>query len=173
MDTKKSVMNLGRFESCRCRKLANKHALCDGDQGFAEQGKAVRFNTKQGESVAAIVMDGCIFQDNKPKCDGLFLWAGNSRKAAALVELKGAGDLDHAFAQLAFVKNTRPEYREILAQFNAQQPKGTALEKCFLISNGRLSKTKIEKLENNHGIRVHQILHSEATTPIPDLRKLI
>jgi hypothetical protein len=42
-----------------------------------------------------------------------------------------------------------------------------------IVSNAQLSKGDREKLENLNGIRVRNILHCEAMTPIPDLKELI
>ena len=61
-----------------------------------------------------------------------------------LVQLKGASDIAHAFAQLAFV-----------------------------VTNGLLSRPEKERLEKHHGMRVQEVLHCEASTPIPDLRSRI
>lgn len=165
-------MNLAPYAHCACQKVGNTHATCLQDQGFSEQGKKVRLTPKPHEQVVCLVLDGCVLTDNKPKCDGLFLFVAKNRKVAALVELKGAGDIPHAFEQLAYVRQYRPEYQQLLRQFNqAQGPK--AIEKAFIVSNGLLSKPQKEKLEMQHGIRVEAVLHCEAATPVPDLRKLI
>ena len=46
-------------------------------------------------------------------------------------------------------------------------------EKFAIVSNGTLEKNQLEELENRYNIRVKKILHSEATTPIPDLKELL
>lgn len=84
-------MNLGEYQDGVCRKMGNTQAQCLGELTLGEQGKQIRLSPKAGERAVAIVLDGCVLRDNQPKCDGLFLWQGNQRHAAVLVELKGAG----------------------------------------------------------------------------------
>ncbi|MBD3768387.1 MAG: hypothetical protein IE928_10670, partial [Gammaproteobacteria bacterium] len=84
------MINYGAYQACVCQRMANVYELCDGDDGFSEQGKKLRFTTRPGESVDALVIDGCVFTDNQPKCDGLFVFTSPSKNALALVELKGS-----------------------------------------------------------------------------------
>jgi len=151
------------------KNIADTHPICLSEYGFSEEGKKVKLCPKSGEKVMAIVLDGCVFTDNKPKCDGLFLFAASNRKAAVLVELKGAGDIPRAFEQLAYVRTERLEYRDLLNRLN-QLPGPKATEKAFIVSNGLLTKPQKENLENQYCIRVESVLHCEASTPVPDLR---
>jgi hypothetical protein len=164
------MVNLGSFQSCVCRKMPQIHALCAGSHRFAEQGKSVALICKSGESVTALVLDGCIFTDNLPKCDGLFVFESSSNNVLALVELKGT-DIPQAFVQLAYVKFKRPEYSQIKQM--CMQQIGQLKEKCFIVSNGAISKVEHEKLEQHYRIRVFPVLHSTATTPIPNLRNYL
>jgi hypothetical protein len=41
------------------------------------------------------------------------------------------------------------------------------------VSNGMLSKPERERLENQHGIRVNEILYSEPSSKVPDVREWI
>lgn len=66
----------------------------------------------------------------------------------------------------------RKEYKDIIERFNKQDNK-VAIAKFVIVSNGSFEKTKRERLEYKYGIRVGEILHSEATTPIPDLKNRI
>lgn len=143
---------------------------CESVLSIEEQGKKVTLNTRSNEEAKALKLDGCVFTDNNPRCDALYLFKGSSRKVAALVELKGAGDIAHAFAQLAFTRKHRPEYCQLAAQLN-QSAAGQLTEKAFIVTNGMLSKPEREKLENHHGIRVNEILYSEPSSKVPDLRK--
>lgn len=140
--------------------------LCDGQYGFEENGKRVSCIPKNGEYVTAIQIDGCLITDNNLKCDGAFIWQASNKAALLLVELKGAGDIAHAFTQLAYVKNHRTEYQDIKTAINVPQ----LLEKAFIVSNGTMSKPVKERLENANNIRVASIIHSEATKAVPDLR---
>lgn len=137
-----------------------------------EQGKKIRLTPKGKEQVISIVLDGCVFTDNKQKCDGLFLFIAKNRKVAVLIELKGAGDIPHAFEQLAYVRSNRHEYAVFLERLN-ERPGPKAIEKAFIVSNGLLSKPEKERLEKQHGMRVGAVLHCEAATPIPELRPFI
>ena len=78
-------------------------------------------------------------------------------------------DLEHAFEQLAYMKNQRPEYLELSNLFSEEE-KYNLYEKSFIVSNHIITRPQHQKLEKTNGIRVSQILHSEATTPIPNLR---
>ena len=86
-----------------------------------------------------------------------------------MVELKGAGDIPHAFAQLAYVKHQRLQYQEILEKFSGGEP-GRITEKAFIITNGSLPKTARERLEKKYLIRVTEIIHGEASSKIPQDR---
>lgn len=90
-------------------------------------------------------------------------------KYSFLVELKGAGDLPKAFEQLSYTKNSRIEYQNIINELQINKSN----QKFVIVSNGALPKTELENLENSYGIRVKKILHSEATTPIPDLKDIL
>ncbi|GGX98670.1 hypothetical protein GCM10007160_27940 [Litchfieldella qijiaojingensis] len=162
-------MNLGKYQNCACRKMGNTQPLCLEVLTLGEQGKQVRLMPKAGEQAVAVVLDGCVLCDNQPKCDGLFLWQGNQRNAAVLVELKGAGDIPHAFEQLAYMQRYRQEYRELVDYLHVEA-RGRVMEKAVVVTNGMLSKPERERLEDHHGIRVMAVLHCEATSPIPDLR---
>lgn len=166
------MIDVTPYQHCVCRKQANTQALCEAELVFSEQGKKVKLGLKPHENGLALVLDGCVFRDNQLKCDGLFLWCSPSKKAALLIELKGAGDIPHAFAQLAFVQKTRPEYRSLVERLRLVG-KGKVAEKAFIISNGQLSKPDREKLEDQYNIRVTAVLHSEATKAIPDVRQYL
>lgn len=163
-------MSAVAFSECLCRRMANTQAVCRNDYTLSESGKSVSLVPRQGEQVTAYALDGCVFNDNQPKCDGLFIFQKANRRAAFLVELKGAHHIAHAFAQLAFVRQSRPEYRQILTSyFGSVMP----LERAFVVSNGLLTKHEHEQLEDAYGIRVSAVLHSEPTTPVPDLRRYL
>lgn len=167
-----TLINIGSFQNCVCQQMFSSHPICLNEHGFSEQGKKVKFCPKSDETVMAVVLDGCVFTDNQPKCDGLFLYAAKNRKLAVLVELKGAGDIPRAFKQIAYVRASRPEYRVLLDCLNqVSGPK--AIEKAFIVSNGFLTKPQKEKLENLHGIRVEAVLHCEASSQVPDLRQYV
>lgn len=157
------------YAHCVCSKYNSPGTLRDGEYCFAEKGKRVCCTPKQGEQVTAIQIDGCLLTDNHLKCDGAFIWEGKNKAALLLVELKGAGDIPHAFKQLAYVKHQRPEYIA-LKQAISTKP---IIEKAFIVSNGVLSKPEKEKLENTHNIRVAAVLHSEPTKTAPELRNYL
>lgn len=165
------MIDLAPYAHCVCKRMNNKYDLCDGELGFSEMGKRVKFTVaKPTEEAVAMVLDGCLFKDTDLRCDGLFLYRSAHKKAAFLIELKGAGDIAHAFKQLAHVKKSRPEYKEIVGRLRSSNGPGKVFEKAFIASSGMLTKPQLRQLEDQHGIRVAAILHSEPTTPVPDLR---
>lgn len=165
------MIDVAPFEHCICKRMANEHALCEGELTLSERGKKVRLIPRQGEQAKALVIDGCVLQDNAPKCDGLFLFLGNHRLAVLLVELKGT-DVHHALEQLKHVRERRPEYRQLVERLRDSGP-GNLSEKAFVVSSRIVTKPEHERLENQIGIRVTAILHSEAASPIPDLRRYL
>ena len=157
------------FQHCECQRMGNQYAVCQSALSLEEQGKKVALTVRANEEAKAVVLDDCVFTDNAPRCDALYLFKSQNRKIAALVELKGAGDIPHAFEQLAYTRTQRPEYQMLRAQLDNAAP-GKLIEKAFIVTNGMLSKPEREKLENRHGIRVNEILQSEPSGKVPDLR---
>ncbi|WP_201296883.1 MULTISPECIES: hypothetical protein [Halomonadaceae] len=135
-----------------------------------EQGKKVSLSLRANEEAKALVLDGCVFTNNAMKCDAMYLFKGHNKKVVVLVELKGAGDIPHAFEQLAYTRFQRAEYSQLKQLLDTSGP-GQMAEKAFIVSNGMLSKPAIERLEKAHGIRVGAVLHSEPSSKVPDLRE--
>lgn len=158
------------FQHCECQRMGNQYPVCQSDLSLEEKGKKVMLSVHLGEEAKALVIDGCVLTDKNTKCDALYLFRGVNKKVAALVELKGASDIPHAFEQLAYTRKYRPEYCRLREQLNESGP-GQLVEKAFIVTNGMLSKPKRERLENHHGIRVNEILQSEPSTKTPDLRR--
>lgn len=165
-----AVINLGRFSHCVCQKYNKNLSACVNDFTICEAGKSVKLVPETDEDVAVVIIDGCVICDNQTKCDALFLWDTGAKKYSFLVELKGAGEIDKAFAQLSYTRDNRAEYSEIISDF-AQN--NQVIKKYVIVSNGMLTKPQKEQLEENYNIRIHAILHSEPTTKIPDLRNYI
>lgn len=165
------MINIGRYETCVCKRRSVPHSLCNGVLEFEEKGKKVKLVPRNGEEAKAVVIDGCVCNDSHLKCDGIFLLRSNNKNYMILVELKGK-NIDHAFEQLAYVRNHRPEYTELKQLFMENQP-GSLRHEAFIVSNFVLKKVEHQKLENTYNIRVKGILHSEATKPVPDIRTLL
>ncbi len=163
------MINTEPFSHCECRRMDNTHQLCQSDLMLQEEGKKVELVLRTGEEAKALVLDGCVFTDNATKCDAMYLFQGKGKKVIALVELKGAADIAHAFKQLAYTRHQRPEYQDLKQALHSSGP-GITQEKAFVISNGTLSKPLREQLEREHNIRVSAILHSESTSKVPDIR---
>ena len=162
-------MNLSPFEHCLCQRMASANpALCEDQFTFSEKGKKVRLRPRKGEWVVAVALDGCVFMDNNPRCDGLFLFCRRSHPVALLVELKGM-DITRAFEQLAYVTHQRSEYATIKTRLR-ECCRGRLQEKAVVVSSATLSEPKKEALEEDYGIRVVRVLHSEPTSKIPDVR---
>lgn len=169
MGEQKTVIYLDGFTSCVCSGRAVPNKLCDGELAFEEKGKKVTLSLRSGEEAKALAIDGCVLTDNEPKCDGLFLYrARNNKNFILLVELKG-GEIDHAFGQLNYMRNNRPEYTQIKTLFMNNQT-GSLREEAFIVSNHGISTVDKQKLENQNQLRVKAILFSEASSPRPDLR---
>lgn len=164
------MIDLGDKGCCVCKKYENTQKECVNEFTISEQGKSVKLEPKTGEEVMAIVLDNCVITSDGKKCDALFLYQNSKDvKYSFLVELKGAGDLPKAFEQLSYTKNSRIEYQNIINELQINKSN----KKFVIVSNGALPKTELENLENSYGIRVKKILHSEATTPIPDLKDIL
>lgn len=167
------MIDLEDKNNCKCQKYNNTQSECINEYTISEKGKSIQLIPKSSnEQVSAIVIDQCVIKDNQTKCDALFLFQSNHKKVSFLTELKGAGDIPKAFFQLTYTRRNRQEYKDIIQKFKAVDEK-KIIEKFVIISNGILEKTKWEKLEREYNIRVSQILYSEATTPIPNLRDYI
>ncbi|MEB2786978.1 hypothetical protein [Algoriphagus persicinus] len=162
------MIDLGRFEACVCTRKGQPSDSCEGILVLQEKGKKVTLRPKQKEQAKLVVLDGCVFKDNLPKCDGIFFYKKGNRAHMILVELKG-GDIDHAFEQVKYTREQRADYTSLRSQFSRNRT-GSIIESAFVISNHRLDRVSHQKLEKAYGVRVKAVLHSEATTPIPDLR---
>jgi len=167
------MIDLEDKKHCMCKKYNNSQSECLNEYTISEKGKTVKLEVKhKDETCSAIVIDQCIITDNNTKCDALFLFNSVTKKVSFLTELKGAGDIPKAFRQLSYTKNGRDEYQTIINKFKLIDNK-KIIEKFVIISNGILDKNEREKLENEYKIRVTAVLHSEATTPVPNLRDYI
>jgi len=168
------MINLDQKTYCICPKIKimNTPKECKDQYTISEQGKSITLRPKTQEKVLAIVIDQCIITDETTKCDALYLYKKQTKKYSFLVELKGAGDIPKAFKQLSYTRDNRNEYKDMINRFYDIDSKKVT-EKFAIVSNGTLEKTQLEELENRYNIRVKKILHSEATTPIPDLKELL
>jgi Uma2 family endonuclease len=70
------------------------------------------------------------------------------------------------------MRTNRPEYQQIETLFMTNQ-KGIPKHEAFVVSNYIVSGVDKQKLEERFGIRVKAILHSEATSPVPDVRRFL
>lgn len=167
------MIDLEEKSNCICKKYNSCPDECIDQFTISEEGKSIKLVPKSStEKSIAIVLDQCIIKDNDTKCDALFLYNSQSKKVSFLVELKGAGEIEKAFYQLSYTKDKRDEYRNIINKFNDIDSKST-IQKYVIVSNGKINSKDKERLENTHKIRVSQVLHSEATTPIPNLREYV
>ena len=74
------MIDLGSGNNCVCRKYNNTQGQCKDQYTISEQGKSVKLVPKLREQVIAIILDGCLLQDNDTKCDALFLYKRLSLK---------------------------------------------------------------------------------------------
>jgi hypothetical protein len=165
------MIDLGQFETCVCKSRGIPNNLCDGDLSFDEKGKKVKISTRTGEEAKALAIDQCVCNDANLKCDGLFLYRRQNKNWMILIELKGS-EIEHAFKQLHYTRNNRPEYEQIETLFMAGQ-RGSLKHEAFVVSNFKKTEVEKQKLENKYGIRVKAILHSEACIPMLDVRRFL
>lgn len=165
------MIDVGLFENCVCVRRGTPSDSCEDRLVLQEKGKKVTLRTRTGEEAKMLVIDGCVIRDNQPKCDGVFLYRRNNLHWLILVELKGS-DIPHAFEQLAYMRTSRREYNVLKSSFMASQT-GNLKEEAFIISNHTISRVDQQKMERQWNVRIKAILHSEPTTPIPDLREYL
>ena len=167
------MLDLGDKNHCICKMYENTQSECIDNYSIEEKGKKVQLKPKNNtEKSIVMIVDQCLITDNNTKCDALFLFQSISKKVSFLTELKGAGDIPKAFKQLDYTSKNRDAYKEVIKKFTDIDKK-RVMEKFIIVSNGFLDKSKKEELEEDHNIRITAILHSEATTPIPNLREYI
>lgn len=87
------MIDLGDKSHCICQRFHNAQAMCVNEHTIREKGKSVKLTPAIGEQAMAIIMDGCMIQDNEPKCDALFLYQGTTKKYSFLVEIKGKTEI--------------------------------------------------------------------------------
>lgn len=154
--------------TCVCTSNGEPCKLCCDRLCFEEKGKHVKLIPRKAESAIALALDQCVFRDNNLKCDGLFVLSQHNKSYVLLVELKGV-DIPHAYEQIAYVLNSRPEYQEILDHVRANT-EGSLVQKSFIVSNGVLGAKEKQKLENTLKIRPVLIAGQKPADKAPDLR---
>ncbi len=154
--------------ACVCTSNGNPCKLCCDSLCFEEKGKHVKLIPRKAERATALALDQCVFRDNNLKCDGLFILLQPNRSCVLLVELKGV-DIAHAYEQIAYVLNSRPEYRQILDHVRANAT-GRLVQKSFIVSNGVLGAKDKRKLERIWSIRPVLIAGQKPADKAPDLR---
>ncbi|MGB5134298.1 MAG: hypothetical protein WBN89_03900 [Prochlorococcaceae cyanobacterium] len=159
--------------SCVC--LANKLPceLCCGDLCFLDDGIHVVFKPKRGEAAVAVALDGCVFTDNRKKCDGMFVFSRAGQIYVLLVELKGS-HIDDAYEQISYVVNHRQEYRDFVNSLNPKVANARLIrEKSFIVTTGAIDLSVQQKLENAYRVRPEIITVEKPASLAPDLRKKI
>lgn len=160
------MIDLGTNNNCICQKLANTCTECKDEYTLNDSGISLKLEPKNSsECVCLIVIDKCLINDNRKRCDGLFLYKRLTNRSSFLIELKSSHIRD-AFEQLACTK-TYPEYINITKIF------GSTYNYCAIASNTIINKIEQQKLEREFNIRVKVILYSTPTTSIPNLRDYI
>ncbi|MFM7648817.1 MAG: hypothetical protein ACKO50_12285 [Cyanobium sp.] len=159
--------------SCVC--LANKLPckLCCGDLCFLDDGIHVVFRPKKGEAAVAVALDGCVFTDNRKKCDGMFVFSRAGQIFVLLVELKGS-HIDDAYAQISYVVNHRQEYRDFINSLNPKVANARLIkEKSFIVTTGAITLNVRQQLENAFRVRPEIITVEKPASLAPDLRTKI
>jgi len=153
---------------CVCASNGIPCTLCCDSLCFEENGKHVKLIPRKAERATALALDQCIFRDNDLKCDGLFVLSQPNKSYVLLVELKGV-DIPHAYEQIAYVLNSRAEYRHILDHVRSNTT-GSLVQKSFIVSNGVLGAKDKRKLERVWSIRPVLIAGQKPADKAPDLR---
>lgn len=162
------MIDLGSKNHCICQKMTNSCRRCTNEYTLNDSGISIKLEPKSAsEKVCLIVIDDCLINDRRKRCDGLFLYS-NSRKniqSSFLIELKGS-HIEDAFEQLSLTK-TYNEYTNIIEKFRSSN------NYFAIASNTLVDKVEQQKLEKEFNIRVRVILYTTPTDPIPDLREYI
>jgi hypothetical protein len=154
-------------EECVCTKYSTSLNVCKNHYMVQENGKSIQLKPRNPQDkVKVIIIDNCVIKDARMRTDCLFLFERNAKHYSFLVELKGRHHLQHAFKQLSATKEYS-EYREIISKMH------NPINKYVIVSDIQLNAKEMQKLENEYGIRVGKIVHSEPNTPIPDLKDYI
>ncbi len=145
--------------------------LCCGDLCFLDEGVHVVFRPRKNEIAIAVAIDGCVFRDNRKKCDGMFILSRSDRIDILLVELK-ASHIDDAYEQIAYVAKQRKEYADVVSHLaSLASTKRRVRESSFIVSTGLINRRDREKLEKAWGIRPAIITVQKPARAAPDLRK--
>jgi hypothetical protein len=140
---------------------------------FIDEGIHVVFRPKKDEVAIAVALDGCVFTDNRKKCDGMFVLSRSDRTGLLLVEMKGS-HLEDAYEQIAYVVNHRQEYTDTVSHLASLVPaKVRVTETSVIVSTGKINQRDREKLEKVWGIRPTIITVQKPARAAPDLRKYI
>lgn len=159
----------------QCICLANKRPcdLCCGDLCFMDEGIHVVFKPKKDEVAIAVALDGCVFTDNRKKCDGMFVLSRPDRTDLLLVEMKGS-HLEDAYEQIAYVAKQRQEYTDIVSHLASLAPgKPRVRESSVIVSTGLINPRDREKLEKAWGIRPAIVTVQKPARAAPDLRTFL
>ncbi len=158
-----------------CICLANKRPcdLCCGDLCLLDAGIHVVFRPKKDEVAIAVALDGCVFTDNRKKCDGMFVLSRFDRTSLLLVEMKGS-NIGDAYEQIAYVINHRQEYTDIVSHLASLAPgKLRVRENSVIVSTGQTNPRDRDKLGKAWGISPAICTVQKTAGAAPDLRKYL
>jgi len=159
------------LSSCICRANKSPCDTCCGALCFLDDGIHVVFRPKRGEAAVAVALDGCVFTDNRKKCDGMFVFSRGGLRYILLVELKGS-HIDDAYEQISYVVYRRQEYRDVLSNLNLGVPNERQVKQMsFIVTTGAIDRSVQQKLEDAFGVRPEIITVSKPASAAPDLRK--
>jgi hypothetical protein len=138
-----------------------------------DEGIHVVFRPKKNEAAVAVALDGCVFTDNRKKCDGMFVLFRSHQIDVLLVELKGS-HLEDAYEQIAYVVNSRQEYADAVSHLASSAPINRRVrESSVIVSTRKIDKRDRKKLEKAWGVRPEIIAAQKPASAAPDLRKYL
>ena len=124
-------------------------------------------------SAWSVALDGCVFTDNRKKCDGMFVLSRSDRTGLLLVEMKGS-HLEDAYEQIAYVVNHRQEYTDFVSHLaSLALGKLRVRETSVIVSTGQINPRDKAKLEKAWGIKPAIFTVQKPARAAPDLRKYL
>ena len=150
------------LKDCTCIENKNPKDECQDKYTICERGQCIKLKPKNTkEIVQTIIVDGCLADNKKSKCDCLFLYTNTKKEIYSyLVELKHNDWPKPAFQIDSFRKSEI--YKSITSKVHKQF--------YIIVGSFRITKPSKEQIEDELGIRL-KIINRQNNEKIPDLRE--
>lgn len=151
------------LDECTCTANKTPKDECQDKYTICDRGQCVKLKPRTKEKVKAVVVDGCLADSKKSKCDCLFLYTNSKKETYSfLVELKHNEWAKPAFQLDSFRKSEI--YKDVTKDIHKSK------QKFVIIGTFRITKPSKEQIENELGIRL-KIITRQNCEKIPDLRE--